>query len=250
MSDTIYARVYSWDKVHPYENTLLLDAFVAHPAFLTYPTSPDNARLVGATVLTDPNHLIWSTYRGTEITGVMILTRIVPRVDALLHFMFLDRDLVSKRTLLRNLIGYCFTDLGFQRLSMEVPDRVVRLKDNDRSLAVGTRMERFARKVLGFRLEGETRDRHHELPDSLHNDWVARQGSRRERSYFDGTKWSDIVLLRLLASEWMGEQGGNQCHFQQSSEQPLLSSDPPSVASSEAAGPVTPNPSSPGTFSP
>lgn len=208
---SIWARRYHWQEVHPFENTMLLDAFVEHPEFLSYPAEPAFARAVGASLLESPANIIYTTYTDKVLTGVVILTRIVPRVDALLHFMFLDKDLVSKRKLLNNIIGVAFTDFGFNRLSMEVPE--------------GVRLERFARKVLNFRLEGENRPRNPEMPKSLTDNWVSRQGSRREGSYFDGTAWKDIVLLRLLASEWVGEQGV-ECRYQQSSGPLPPSQDP------------------------
>lgn len=209
----IFARRFHWQN-NPLENTALLDAFVAHPEFLTYPTTPEDARIVWAAMLVDPANMVWVTYSDHALTGVMWLSYIVPKVTALLHFTFLDRDLVSKRKLLKNLLSYCFTDLGLHRVSMEVPE--------------GVRLERFARKVLDFRLEGEIRNRNPELPKCLSNDWVARQGSRREQSYFDGEKWTDILLLRLLASEWVGDTGeGNATCLGQLSRQ--HSQDPSSV---------------------
>lgn len=188
----IYARRYTWTDVHPNDNTALLDEFVAHPEFLSHPLPPDQARAVGAHLLTDPNNIVWATYSKDTLTGVVLLTRVVPKVDALLHFLFLDRDLSSKRKLLTNLLRHCLTDLGFHRLSMEVPE--------------GIRLERFARRTLGFRLEGEIRDRNPELPKCLDNVWVAKQGSRREQSYFNGRSWSDILLLRLLSGELCGDK--------------------------------------------
>jgi RimJ/RimL family protein N-acetyltransferase len=167
--------------------------------------------VIGAALVTDVNNVVWVTYTDQALTGMVVLTRIQPRVDALLHFMFLDKDLVSKRTLLKNLIAHCFRDLGFNRLSMEVPE--------------GVRLERFARKVLGFRLEGESRPRNPELPKALTDNWVARQGSRREGAYFDGTDWKDVLLLRLLAREWVGE--GTECRSEPEQEpQPPPLSEP------------------------
>lgn len=207
---SVFARRFDWRVSDPLDNVLLLDGFVAHPEFLNYPKSPEEARAIGAALLADPNHVVWTTYGEQGITGVVILTRIMPRVDALLHFMFIDRDLASKRKLLQNILGVCFTDFGLNRVSMEVPE--------------GIRLERFARKVLNFRLEGESRPRNPELPKSLTDSWVARQGSRREGGYFTGTEWRDVVLLRLLACEWVGEQGEVECQSQQSSVQPHQSS--------------------------
>jgi RimJ/RimL family protein N-acetyltransferase len=230
---SIVARRYHWADANPYESTALLDAFVAHPEFLVRPYTPAEARAIGAHLLSDPGHVIWTTYDDLRLTGVVILTRVIPQVDALLHFFFIDKNLASKRKLLRNLITHCFVDLGFNRLSLEVPE--------------GKGLERFARKALGFRLEGEIRDRNPGLPKSISDRWVARQGARREQSYFDGTAWKDIVLLRILASEWNQE---GECRSEPSQEpQP-----PSSVASSEAPleveGPATPSPSSPRTSSP
>lgn len=236
MTSSVWARRYHWASANPLENTALLDEFVAHPEFLSYPLPPDQARVVGADLLTNPANLVWTSYSGRDLTGCVILTRIIPRVDALLHFLFIDRDLVSKRKLLNGIIGYCFTDLGFNRLSMEVPE--------------GVRLERFARKVLDFRLEGEMRPRNPELPRALTDNWVARQGSRREQSYWSGSEWKDIVLLRLLASEWVdGEQGGEPCRSEPQHHS-CLSPEALSAAPSEAAGPRTPSPSSPRISSP
>lgn len=203
----IFARRYHWQSVEPTENTALLDAFVAHPEFLAYPHPPEEARQIGASLLTNPHNLVWATYDKTTLTGVVILTRVVPKVDALLHFFFTDANLAGKRKLLKNLIGHCFSDLGFNRLSMEVPE--------------GTRLERFARKVLQFKLEGESRARNSELPKCLDDVWVARQGSRRQEGYYNGTVWSDVALLRLLANEWVGNTGGGDCQSDQPQEPSL-----------------------------
>ena len=234
----IYARPFSWTD-NPAHNTALLDGFVAYPEFLAYPHEPAQARLVGATLLTHPEHLVYGTYDGTDLTGVILLTRVAPRMDALLHFMFLDRNLVAKRKLLRNFINLCFTDLGFTRLSMEVPDIKIPLEAGGESR--GIRLERFARKALGFRLEGEIRDRNPELPKSLSNSWVARQGSRRESAYFDGTQWHDVILLRLLAREWVGDTKGEPECLKQPCRSSPPSPEPPSAASSGAVVPATLN---------
>jgi len=246
----IYAKPFDWRTTDPVDISDLLDAFVAHPEFLAYPYPSDIARMIGANLLADENNLIWASYDTKKLTGVVIFTQVVPRVDALMHFLFLDQNLAGKRKLLRGILDYYFRDLGFRRVSMEVPDRKGRKHEQ-------TRLERFARKALGFRLEGEIRDRHPDLPKSLTNDWVARQGSRREQAYYDGSAWSDIVLLRVLASEWITGTGsggitggGPDCQSDQLQESLPPSSGPPPVASSEVADPVTPSPSSPETSSP
>ena len=243
-----YAKPFDW-QANPLHSSALLDAFVAFPEFLAYPHDPEQARALGARLLTNPEHITFGTYNGADLTGVIMLTRVSPRMDALLHFMFLDRDLVGKRKLLRNFIGFCFADLGFNRLSMEVPD--IKIQKEDGGETRGLRLERFARRALGFRLEGEIRDRNPELPKALSNDWVARQGSRREQAYFDGERWHDVILLRLLAREWVGsgEQEDAECR------KPLSRSLPPSpedslARPSAAVAPKTPSPPSPRTSSP
>lgn len=194
----IYARRYHWSQVDPLENTALLDGLVAEPNFLPYPQPPEIAREMWAHVLANPYNIIWTSYCDKSLTGLILLQRVIPRVDALFDFLFLDKNLVSKRKLLQNLIGVCFTEFGFHRLSMEMPE--------------GVRLERFARKVLGFTYEGETSVKSSELPSegargwaSKNPQWIARQGSRMEQAHFDGTEWKDIVKLRLLASEYVAE---------------------------------------------
>jgi hypothetical protein len=184
----LYARPYDPFDGHPIKNTLILDALVAHPALLPIPMDPQTARATWGAILTEPGHIVFEVWRDTEIVGVVWLTRILPRVDAVLQFYFFDRDLVGKRKLLQNFVRFCFRDLGFRRLTMEVPE--------------GARIERFARKVLSFKLEGESRPRNPELPKALSDSFVARQGSRREGVRFDGQTWTDVVVLRLMAEVW------------------------------------------------
>ena len=213
----IYARPY--DVTRSVENNMaLVQAFVENPQFLAYPMSPEEAGRVWIWMLTNPGHVVFEAWRDKELLGVMVLTRVIPRIDALLHFFFLDKDLVGKRKLLQNFIGYCFTELGFNRLSIEVPEKV--------------RLERFARKVLRFRYEGESRPRNPELPACLDSTWVARQGSRTEGAYYNGETWTDILRLRLLASEWVGTgEGRPDCQSHQSSEPLPHQSPEPSPAS-------------------
>jgi hypothetical protein len=231
----IYAKPFDW-TANPVHTTALLDGLAAYPEFLAFHHDHEQARGLAATILTHPEHVVYATYDGPDITGAIILSRMSPLVDALLHFVFLDRNLVGKRKLLRNFINLCFTDLGFARLSMEVPDLKVPLEKGGESR--GIRLERFARKALGFRLEGEIRDRNPELPKSLSNSWVARQGSRRESAYFDGTQWHDVILLRLLAREWVGDTREEpECHSR--SQHSPLSPEVSSGVSSEAVVPAT-----------
>jgi hypothetical protein len=186
---TLYARPYDPFSGSPLKNMLILDAMTAEPRLLPFPIA--DSRALWGEILTSPGHITFEVWKDEDVVGMIWLTRVVPTVDATLNFHFFDRDLVGKRKLLQNFCRYCLTPLpdGLQlhRLTMEVPE--------------GARIERFARKVLDFQLEGESRPRNPELPKSLTDNFVARQGSRREQCRWDGTGWVDVVMLRLLASE-------------------------------------------------
>lgn len=189
----LIAKPFDWTEGDPARITALLDRFVATPSFVAYPCPEATRRDLGAQLLTNPAHLVYEAWQDGASVGVLLLDRIVPKVDARFHFLFLDRHLVGKRKLLINFLGFCFRDLGFHRISMEVPD--------------GHGLEKFIRRTLGFRYEGEGRSRHRDLHDNLSQRWVAGQGSRREGAHFDGNAWRDIMLLRLLASEWEARFG-------------------------------------------
>lgn len=195
---TLIAKPYRWDEGDPTRHTRLLDYFVEHPQWTTTPLSPEVARVHGAQLVTDPANVVYECWKDQTSIGILILSRVAPRVDAVLHFMFLDGDLVGKRRLLINFLGTCFHELGFRRLSLWTPDH--------------SKLEKFARRVLGFRYEGEGRPRNPELSAALDMTWVAKQGSRREQSLFDGAEWRDMVVMRLLASEWDARFGNGGQH--------------------------------------
>lgn len=195
----LIAKPFDWTEGDPARIKAILDRFVATPSFVAYPCPAETRRDLGAHMLTDPTHLVYEAWQDGASVGVMILDRIVPKVDARFHFLFLDRNLVGKRRLLINFLGFCFRDLGFYRISMEAPD--------------GHGIEKFIRRTLGFRYEGEVRKRHRDLHDNLSQRWVAGQGSRREAGLYDGNAWRDIMLLRLLASEWEARHGAGTAHL-------------------------------------
>lgn len=159
----------------------------------------DGRRQYALWLVTHPEHLVWEVWRGEEFVGILLLRRITPKVDALLHFAFFDRNLVGKVKLLRQFLRYCFEDLGFQRISMEVPEFVDQLVS-------------FIRRKLAFRFEGEAAVRAHPLfaelhaaskPENLHV-WIAKHGSRRQRAYWRNGVWHDVLCLRLTAPEFRG----------------------------------------------
>lgn len=169
-----------------------------NPAWFNGPTTPEERAHVATYLITHPEHLTWEVWRGGAFVGIVMLWRITPKSDALLHFAFADRYLAGKAALLRRFCRYCFEDLGFQRLSMEVPEYVPTLVS-------------FARRKLAFKFEGEGLDEHpvervYAEPSRVKVEnphlWIASRGSRRERAHWKAGEWFDLICLRLLASEY------------------------------------------------
>ena len=138
-----------------------------------------------------------------ELVGILLLTRVVAKLDALAHFAFFDRHLAGKRPLVQKMLSWCFEQLELRRISVEIPEHLGPLI-------------RFARH-LGFRYEGEAlaaQDQHIqrlEIPKrkgggSFNNAamWGAKFGSRKEQMHFDGSQWRAVVCLRLLREEAQG----------------------------------------------
>lgn len=185
---------YVWDHGDPTKNTRILDHLCAHPGWISVPTADEaERRVLYAQLLVDPDNQVWEVWRGAELVGILYLSQITG-VDALLHFTFLDHNLIGKRRLLRRFLTQCFED-GFQRLSMQIPVFVPQLLH-------------FARRALGFRFEGEIACQGHQLTPRLGIEnpqvWIAKWGSRREQAHWHNGEWHDVHLLRLLKSEWEG----------------------------------------------
>lgn len=178
--------------------TTLLDGMLSVPAIFTTPGTPEERRVLIASVLSDPLNRVWLVWNGPTLLGALLLTHIVPQVDAHCHFVFFDRTLFGRRALVWNLMGKVFAEFGLQRLSVEVPEYL-------------TPLYKFVRKKLYFRLEGEAVAAAHPLVTEKLNPyvpngpvWAARLGSRRERACWnpETNEWSDTLRLRLLRSEY------------------------------------------------
>ena len=187
---------YIWsNEANALDNTLLLDTFCAHGFFCTYPQTPEDQRIIGASLLTNPANLVYGVWRGGNLVGVCILTEVVPGADATFHFLFTDGKLRSRRPVLHEFLGHCFRDLGFERISMRVPEFKPALID-------------FARLKLGFRFEGEVAAKLHQdvckiaPPDQRPHVFVARFGSRKENAHYHDGRWQDVICLRLLKDEY------------------------------------------------
>lgn len=172
---------------------VFLDFLVAHPSWLSVPLGDTERRVMFATILTDPRNRFWGVWDGENLVGVLYLGEIVPSVGATVHFVFLDRKLVGKRRTLTRWLGQCFAEYDLQRLAMKIPVPVDPLLS-------------YARAKLGFKFEGEETVKGHPALAKLGMEnphvWVARQGSRRERSHWQDGAWQDVYCLRLLRSEF------------------------------------------------
>lgn len=178
--------------------TSLLDGMLSVPAIFTTPGTLEERRVLIASVLSDPLNRVWLVWGGSTLLGVLLLTHIVPKVDAQCHFVFFDRTLFGRKALVWNLMGKVFKELDLQRLSVEVPEYL-------------TPLYKFVRKKLYFRLEGEAVAGGHPLITEKLNPyvpngpvWAARLGSRRERACWnpETNEWCDLLRLRLLRSEY------------------------------------------------
>ena len=176
---------------------LILEHAVQHPEWFPVPLSEEQRAESAWMVITHPLHLSWEVWRGEDLVGILLLTDIVPQVEARLHFLFFDRSLVGKTRLLTRFLRFCFEDLGFQRIGLWVPEFVKTL-------------ESFARRKLKFTYEGEAALRMHKTvlqwkersPGDNIEVWMARRGSRRERAHWHADGWHDVICLRLTAPEF------------------------------------------------
>ena len=177
------------------KNDVLLEGCLGLPNLFPVPGSDEERRLAIASWLTNPQHLFWEVWCGGSLIGIMGLTRITIGLDALAHLAFWDKRLVGRKTLIRTMIAWSFTNLQLQRLSVEIPEDLQPLI-------------RFCRVKLGFRYEGQFLASQHPEVQLLHDrringpdQWVAKFGARRERAHWNGEGWKDLVCLRLLKDE-------------------------------------------------
>lgn len=186
--------------------SVILSRMCEHPFWFSTPMEQAQIRESAAWLLTHPEHIKHEIWMGGRLVGMILLSRVTPGVDCLLHFTLFGISLLAARSLLWNFLGtYCFGELGLQRVSFEVPEHV-------------TTLAKFMRSRLCFRFEGElSLDRvpfaghiveHLKAPAKAGRFHMAdpeislaKLGSRRESAHWDGTQWRDLLLLRLLKTE-------------------------------------------------
>lgn len=176
----------------------VLDGMASLPVFPMPTNGKDERRVFIASVLSDPHNRAWLVWREGSLCGILLLTDIVPQVDALCHFAFFDRTLFGRKTLIWKMMGQVFREFGLQRLSVELPEHL-------------TPLIKFCRNKLYFRCEGEQAANAHPLivekvsPYVANaGSWAARLGSRREKAFWreDTQEWVDLIRLRLLREEY------------------------------------------------
>lgn len=189
---------FDWQRGGQEKWEILAQMAADRPHWFSGPTTDPERRQIVAYLLTHPEHLVWEVWRGGAFVGILMLQRIAPKADALLHFVFVDRSLSGKAKLIQRFCGYCFEDLGLQRLSLEVPEYLQTLAS-------------FARRKLDFRFEGEGLEPHPVerimlTPTRVKvvnpHQWLAERGARREQAHWCDGKWYDVLCLRLLAREY------------------------------------------------
>ena len=180
----------------------ILEACIAHPWWFNAPATDEERALAAATLLHDPFNRIWEVWRGGVFVGLLLLWRIQPGVDAVMHFIFFDQNLVGKRSLILSFLGHCFEELGYRRISIEVPEF--------KSALLG-----FVRRKLGFRFEGEStvegmvvqhalrlKDPHRANHKESLSVVMASAGSRREAAHWHDGQWYDVLCLRQTKAEY------------------------------------------------
>ncbi len=111
---------------------LLDKAIKVETAFTNLQQLPETRRRAIASVLTKINSLTWEVWRldaglPVDLVGMLTLQDIVPEDDATAHYIFFDRDLSGKTTLLNNMIDWVFSDhddvgwKALRRLTVEIP---------------------------------------------------------------------------------------------------------------------------------
>lgn len=194
---TLIAVPFQYDPTKPAAKyDTLLNGMVGMQIF-PLPGTDEERRVIIAGVLTDPHNRAWEVWSGKQLVGCLLLTHIIPRLDATAHFAFWDRQLYGRKALVWNVLGKVFQELELQRISVELPEHL-------------TPLLRWCEKKLYFKPEGVTAATGHPLMEKLAPyvanapAWAARLGSRRERAYYraDTNSFVDCIRLRITKGEY------------------------------------------------
>lgn len=186
--------------------TQVLGWLTSHPFWFNAPMTTDELYAHTAKELTSGNHVIFEVWKGGEMVGLLCLSRVIHGVDGIAHFSFWGTSFFVGRHIVQNFLGWAFETFHLQRISMEVP-------------ANADRLLRVIRRQFNFRFEGEDDPHLGELAVALvksrpkgigsagdvpaARQWLAKFGSRREKSHWTGSTYTDVYLLRLLREDYL-----------------------------------------------
>jgi len=185
---------------NPPKTGYILDRMVEHENW--WSEFQKGRREAAAGLVTDPANVIFEVWHEADIVGLVLLTHIVPQVDARLHFIFFDgklNNLLGKTRLLRAVMAWAFDRIPLYRMSAETPEYEHALID-------------YARRKLGFRFEAENRSIwiRTTVPGRRKKTSVERQptlyqaacGSRKYRVVRYKGEWHDLILLSVTREEF------------------------------------------------
>lgn len=183
------------------KNVALLNGLVSLPGIFPLPYTDDLKRIALASLLTDPDNVVWEVWQGGELIGVMLIDHLIPNLEGRAHFGFFDRQLWGKRDLVIKMMAWAFEALNLQRIDVEIPETIDTLI-------------RFCRVKLGFRYPGEREASGHPIVPKIEEklringaaQWVAKFGSRKEKAHWNGDKFVDVVCLRVLREEFVQDR--------------------------------------------
>lgn len=101
-----------WEKSQKYQN---LFGFEIHGNFEKFAS----LMLTGDEQSIAPTGLFWVV---DDFVGVFYMTRIIPNVDALVHYIFFDKIHKGREGLIKDMIRYGFDTFKFNRITVELPD--------------------------------------------------------------------------------------------------------------------------------
>jgi len=184
----------------------ILDRLVEHDTI--WSDYQKGRRDLAGAMLGNPSNLIFEVWElgkdwasGAQPAGIIMLTDLVPNVDAHCHFLFFDGKLDNKVPLLFNMMEWAFANLRIHRLSAEIP-------------AFAINLIYFAHNVLGFRYEAEGRklkvqdkrthvQGRYPVRERTLTEEQAMWGSRRYQVVRSHGKWHDLILLSLTEDEFL-----------------------------------------------
>lgn len=145
-----------WEKSQHYHNIFGIEVEGNFQRFASLLLNGDDNGI-------SPTGLFWVV---DDFVGVFYITRIIPNVDALVHYIFFDRKHIGREDLILKMLRWGFDTFGLNRMSAELP------------VYASNYAKILLTKRLGFKQEG-----------------IKRQASQNKHG------WHDVILYGKLKSE-------------------------------------------------